>query len=501
MNILHDATKVSSKEVRLEGQAASATLWSGIDVFLRQGLQFAVSIILARLLTPEEFGTVALLALFVGVAGIMIDSGFSSALIQRQNATKEEESAVFWFNAGMGAVAASLLCLASSAIAAFFDAPVLVPLTCVIALNLFISSLGSVHTALLSKALNFKTQMKVGAVASAVSGATAVVMAWRGAGVWALAGQTLVASVTTVTLLWAWHDWRPLWTFSLRALKPLFSFGGFFLLSALLDTIYGRVSTLIIGKLYSVGDLGQYNRAWGTQQLPANALSTIMNRVAFPAFSAHAQDKELLSRATRKVLRGLMFLNTPAMFGLMAAARPAVEVLFGPQWLPCVPILQVLCLYGLFWPLHLINLNVLMAQGYSNLFFRLEVAKKAIGVGVLLAASPFGILAMAWSQVVLGAISFVLNAHYTGVFLNYSSFRQMLDTLPFVLLAVPMAGIVWLLPTGTALPAFPLLCVQLGVGAALYLGTAAILRLETFREAWTLGRDLLRRAHTQATAA
>lgn len=484
----------------IKSRASRASLWSGADIFLRQGLQFAVSITLARLLTPEEFGTVALLALFIGVAGIMIDSGFSSALIQRQNVTREEESAVFWFNAGMGLIAAALLCLASPAIAAFFDAPVLVPLTCVMALNLFISSLGSVHTALLSKVLDFKTQMKVGAVASAISGATAVVMAWRGAGVWALAGQVLLATVTTVILLWAWHDWRPLWAFSFKTLKPLFGFGGFFLLSGLLDTIYGRVTTLIIGKLYSVGDLGQYNRAWGTQQLPANTLSSIMNRVAFPSFSAHAQDKDLLSRATRKVLRGLMFLNTPAMFGLMASARPAVEVLFGPQWLPCVPILQVLCLYGLFWPLHLINLNVLMAQGYSNLFFRLEVAKKTIGVGVLLAASPFGILAMAWSQVVLGAISFVLNAHYTGVFLKYSSFRQMLDTLPFVLLAVPMAGIVWLIPKGAALPAFPLLCVQVGVGAALYLGMAAVLRLETFLEAWALGRDLLHRAHPHPAA-
>ena len=477
----------------LRERSVSATLWSGGDVLLRQGLQFGVSIVLARLLTPKEFGTVALLALFVGVAGIVIDSGFSSALIQRQDVTIREESAVFWFNAGMGAMAAGLLCLASPAIAAFFRAPILVPLTCVMGANLFLSALGSVHTTLLSKALDFKTQMKIGAVASAVSGGAAVVLAWRGAGVWALAGQVLISTATTVVLLWSWHDWRPVWSFSFKALRPLFGFGSFYLLSTLLDTVYARVSTLIIGKLYSAEELGQYNRAWGTQQLPASILSSVIGRVAFPSFAAHAGDKELLRRGTRKVLRGLMFVNAPAMLGLMAAAGPVVATLFGPQWAPSVPILQVLCLAGLFWPLHVINLNVLMAQGYSNLFFKLEVAKKVLGVAALLAASPFGVLAMAWSQVAISPISFVLNAHYTGVFLKYSSLRQALDMLPFFLLALPMAGLVWLIPKAMPLPPLLLVGVQVSAGAALYLGAAAVLRLETFQDAWTLGREVLLR--------
>lgn len=483
---------VGRSSLSIKDRFVRALAWSGADVLLRQGLQFFVSVLLARLLTPEDFGTVALLYLFIGVASMFIDSGFSSALVQRQDTTHDDESTVFWFSLVAGAVAAIVLCAASPFIATFYEMPLLRPLTCAMALNLFISAFGSVHTALLTKALDFQTQMKISVVSSSLSGVAAVALAWRGAGVWSLVTQVLLSTAITVGLLWYWHAWRPARRFSMQSLRSLWRFGGFMLLSGLLDTVFGRLHTLVIGKLYSPRDLGFYNRAAGTQQLPANVLTGVLNRVVFPVFSAAAADKELLRRGVRKVLIGMMMLNIPMMLGMMVTAEPLVITLFGDKWRSCVPVLQVLCLAGVLWPLHVINLNVLMAQGHSNLFFRIEVAKKVLGVAALAAASPFGVVAIAWSQVGLGVACFLLNAYYTGVLLGYTALQQARDFMPYLAVSVFMAGVVWVISSG--LPMTPgVLLLQVAVGASVYLVACKLLRLVAYEEAWAIVGPMLQR--------
>jgi len=423
----------------LHQKSLRAVFWSGADVFMRQGLQFFISILLARLLAPEDFGVIAMLYVFIGLAGLFIDSGFSSALIQRQDTTHTDESTVFFFNLGMGALMALALCAAAPWIATFFELPILQNLTYVMALNLFIGAFGSIHNTLLTKTLNFKTIMKVGGVATFCSGLLAIAMAWWGFGVWSLAWQTLLSSLITVSLLWWWHPWRPHWEFSLLSLSRLFRFGGFLMLSGLLDTVYTRLYAVLIGKFFSARELGYYTRAESTQQLPVSILTGVLNRVAFPVFSEAAVDPQRLARGLRKVLVAIMLLNIPAMLGLAVVAEPLVVTLFGAKWLPCVPFLQVLCLAGVLWPLHVINLNALMAQGRSDLFFRIEVIKKVVGVVLLVLASLHSVMAIAWLRLLLGVFSFFINAHYSGVLLGYGPWRQLRDILPYGGVAMVMA--------------------------------------------------------------
>lgn len=467
----------------LRQKAISATLWSGADIFLRHGLQFIIAIALARLLTPDEFGTIALLYLFVGLAGVFVDSGFSAALIQRQDITHTDESTVFWFNLGMGTLMAAGLWLFAPSIANFYEQPILTPLTGVLALNLFVSALGSIHGTLLTKRLDFKTPMKIGAIATTVSGGVGIVMALQGYGVWALAMQTLASTLLTTILLWLFNKWRPSFEFSVDSARRLFGFGGYLLMAGLLDVTYNRIYTLLIGKCYGVRELGFYNRADSTKQLPAGVLSGILSRVALPVFSAANSEKEKLREGVRLALRGVMLINVPVMLGIVATAEPLVLVLFGRQWLPAVPILQVLALGGIFWPLHVINLNVLMAQGHSNLFFRLEVVKKLVGVALLLIGIIYGVMGIAWSQVAFGLLAFGINAHYTRIHLDYGVWQQTREFFPALLLSVAMAVAVGAVGAAINVNAAATLSAQLVTGIAFYLSGCHLLRLRAYLDA------------------
>jgi teichuronic acid exporter len=470
----------------LKQKAISATLWSGADIFLRQGLQFIIAVILARILSPEEFGTIALLYLFVGLAGVFVDSGFSAALIQSQDVTHIDESTVFWFNLSMGALMAVILLMLAPWIAAFYKLPVLIPLTGVLALNLFISALGSIHGTLLTKRLDFKTPMKISAIAATISGGLGIVLAWEGYGVWALAVQTLSATLLTTALLWIFNKWRPAFEFSLVSARRFFRFGGYLLMSAILDVAYNRIYTLLIGKFFGVRELGFYNRADGIKQLPVGALTGILSRVALPIFSAAADDKERLRRGVRYALRGMMLINAPMMLGVMATAEPLVHILFGPKWLPAVPILQVLCLGSIMWPLHVINLNVLTAQGHSHLFFRLEVIKKLLGTVLLIGGTAYGVMGIAWSQVIFGFLAFVINAHYTRIHIAYGAWQQVMDFLPSLLLSAVMAAMVYWLGENLALPIVAIFLMQIAAGVIIFLLGCHVLQFSAYLEAITV---------------
>jgi len=257
-------------------------------------------------------------------------------------------------------------------------------------------------------------------------------------------------------------------------------------MSSVLDVLYSRVHTLVIGKFYSAKDLGFYSRADNTAQLPGGLMTSIISSVAFPVFSSVQQDKTLLKGGLRKALLMAMIINIPAMLGMIVTAQPLVLVLFGNQWLPCVPYLQILCLAGIFWPLHVLNLNVLLAQGHSRHFFRLEVLKKTVSISLLGTASFFGIAAIAWSAVAAGMVCFVINAHYSGRLLGYGSLAQTVDLLPYagvgLVMAFCVAGLAWVLPK---VPLVQLVG-QIVVGAGFYAALCLLLRLEAFADAWNL---------------
>ena len=478
--------KSSAASGSLAQRSVRAVFWSGANLGIRQGLQFGVTMLLARLLAPEDFGAVAVLYLFTGLGSLFIDSGFGSALVQRRQTTREEESTVFFFNLGVGALVALLLTGLSPHIATFFNLPVLQPLTCLMALNLFLGAFASIHTILLTKALDFRTQMKANAIGSVGSGVVAVTLAWQGFGVWSLAAHVLVGTIINNIVLWHCHAWRPAARFSLRSLRSLFGFGSYILLSGLLDTVSGRLHTLLIGKMYSPRALAFFARAETTQQMPAGLLTGILGRVAFPVFSSAADDRLRLARVVKRTLTAIMMLNIPAMVGMAMVADPLVLTLFGEQWAPSIPLLQILCCAGALWPLHVINLNVLKAQGRSDLFFKIEVAKTVIGVTALAAASLHSVLAIAVSYVAADFISFLLNAYYTGVLLGYGATRQMLDVLPYTAVSIFMAACIWLISFSAPLSPIVMLMLQLSVGVGVYLGVCKLLRLSAFEEAWGL---------------
>lgn len=467
-------------------KTASATKWSALDVFMRQGVQFAVSIVLARILVPEDFGVVAVLALFVGMATVFIDGGLGAALIQRQNTTGIDESTVFFFNLGMGATCGILLCASAPWIVAFFELPILQYLSYAMALNLFVGAFGSIHTALLAKEMNFKTTAKVGAVSSVVAGVVAIVMAIRGYGVWSLVGHTVASGIVTVLLLWMWHPWRPSWNFSMASLRSLFRFGGYDMASSLLDVFVTNLYAILIGKMYSVRDVGLFTRARTTQLVPVTMMLSIVQRVAFSAFSSVAEDKARLVRGLRQAQAVAMFVNLPITVGVIVLAEPLVLTLFGEQWLPCVPMLQVLGLGGILWPLGILNLNVLRAQGHSNLRLRIEVIKKVVAISLTVAASYYGIMAIAWAQVVISVCMYYANTHYTKVLLAYSGLHQLRDLSINFVAVIPMAAAVYLL--ADSMHTWPIieLLVAGAFGFGVYLLTCRLICAEVLNQSLVL---------------
>jgi teichuronic acid exporter len=462
----------------LRQKTARAILWNALDIFMKQGIQFFVLVALARILAPDDFGVIAILALFTGIANTFIDGGFSAALIQRQNTSHQEESTVFYFNLAMALLAAALLCLLAPWIAKSFTQPVLRYLTYAAALNLFVNALGSIHLTLLTKELNFKTIAQVSSVSSLISGTAAIVLAVKGFGVWSLAVQTVTTSVISVVLLWLRHPWRPGWIFSFSSLRSLFRFGGYLMVIGIIDALDTNLYSLLIGKYYSIRDVGFYERAQKTNQLPINLIMLMINRVAFSVFSSVAGDKKKLRYGFRKAQRIVMYINMPIMAGMVVLADPIIVTLFGDAWLNSIPILQVLGLMGMMWPMHMLNISVLKAQGRSDLYFNLALIKKTVTVILTITGSFYGIIAIAWAQVASSIFSLLVNSYYSRILLNYGIAKQIRDLLPCLATALLSGYGMWQTTYSLKLPDTMELIIALMIGAVLYLTASVIFRIQ-----------------------
>lgn len=466
----------------LKYRAIAALNWSGADVIVRQSLQFITTVALARILTPGEFGTVALLSLITALAAALADGGFSTAIIQRQDLTHIDESTAFWMNLGLGTLAS--LCLVASApmVALFFDMPILAPMTAMMALSIFFGALGSVHGALLTKRLDFKTQMLAGLMAAIVSGGLAIALAMGQFGVWSLVAQSIAGSAVYTIFLWALNPWRPTGKFSVESARRLFDFSGYLLASTLTDLAYSRLYTVLIGKLHGVADLGYYGRAESTRQLPTGILTSILGRITLPLFSASTADPQQLKRSIHISLQGLMLLNAPLMLGLAAVSDPLIIGVFGEEWKPAVSMLQVLCLAGLLWPAHVININVMMALGRTKLMFKLEVLKKTIGLVLLGVGVAYGPIGVAWSQVAFSILAFFINARVVGRITGYGAPQQLGGALPALAMSGAMACLLHL--GSQILHATPLreLFALTALGALVYILACVITKPTALRD-------------------
>jgi len=453
------------EEQSLKQKATHGVLWSFVDQFATQGISFLIGIILARILAPSDYGLIGMLAIFMGIANSIIESGFTQALIQKVDRTEADFSTVFYSNLGIGVFFYLLLFIASPWIAGFYKVPLLEPIAKTFALLFVINSLTWVPRTKLMIKVDFKTQSKVSIISIIVSGSIGITLAFKGFGVWALVFQSLVGAACQVALFWFFARWKPLFVFSKESFRRLFGYGSKIMGSGLLNTIYNNIYTIVIGKVYSASDLGYYSRAQQLQALPTANITSILLRVTFPILCTIQDDDTRFIAVYRKLIRMVSFVTFPLMFMLVSIARPLVVLLITEKWLPAVYLFQILCFSGMWYPIHTINLNILEAKGRSDLFLRVEVLKKAFCTVVLIVTIPFSLKIMVAGQAFSSFASLFFNTYYTGKYFNYGIVQQMKDIFIFLVLAVTICGI-----TLFAIRSFGSNWVQLIVGIVIYTG-------------------------------
>jgi len=469
---------------KLKERTSKAFLWSFIDSIGFRGVQLIIGIILARLLFPEDFGLIGMLAIFMAVGHLFISSGFGSALIQKREATMRDTCSIFYFNILAGLVMALFLCAAAPWIASFYNQPILTPITRALSLILVINSFGLIQATILTKNIDFKTQTKISLVASLLSGIIGVSLAFLDFGVWSLVAQQISSSVFRTALLWMFNSWRPAWVFCFQSLREMFGFGSRMFFSGLLNQIFQNIYLLAIGRFFSASDLGYFTRAKTLEEVPTLTLSGMVGRVAFPVFSAIQDDRPRLKRGLKRALLVLSLFNFPMMIGLAIIARPLVLVLLTDQWAECILYLQLLCLAGLLTPIHSINLNMLQALGRSDLFLRLEIVKKILIVINIAVTWRWGIAAMIIGMVILSMISYYLNSYYTGTLLGYPISEQLRDLFSYLMMAGIMGFAVYGIGFFPFANDWSLLLVQIPLGGVVYFGLCRIFKLAAFMEVW-----------------
>jgi len=460
--------------VSLKQKTIGGLFWSFIDGFFNQGFQFIVGIILARLLSPREFGLIGMLTIFIAISQSFVDSGFSNALIRKTNCTQNDYSTIFYFNISVAIFFYILLFSISGSIATFFKEPQLKPLVQVLSLSLIINSFAVIQRTILTKEINFKLQTMVSMMASIGSGAIAIGMAFAGFGVWSLVALTLSKAVLNSLFLWLWAKWKPAWVFSGESFKELFAFGSKLLVSGLIDTAYRNIYYLIIGKYFSAVELGYYTRADQFQALPSQNLNGLIGRVSYPVLSSIQDDIPKLKLAYQKIIKSTMLITFVLMLGMAAVAKPMILTLIGKKWLPAVVYLQLLCLVGMFYPLQALNLNMLQVQGRSDLFLRLEIIKKILAIPTIIIGVLFGIKTMIMGMLVLSLIAYYLNSYWSGRFIDYSTWEQVKDILPSFLLASVVALCVFVAGYLLNISNLLKLIIQLVIGGVLTIGIAEV---------------------------
>lgn len=472
-------------------KATSAGLWSAADIVLRQMVGFIASVILARLLAPEDFGLIALLGFFTSLSIVFVQGGLTLALVQRQDATAEQENAVFWTNLCAGMLFALILVAIAPVVARFYGYALMDPLMYVAAAQVVLSSLGAVQTALLTRNLQFQQLTKTGIASSLLSGVAGVAAAFAGWGVWALAVQILVQSAVASAALWWVSDWRPSWTVRFSSIRDLARFGVNISLSSILEVLYSNGFILVIGKFYGARDLGFLARATSIQALPTGIISQIIARIALPLFAARADDKDALLRGFRMAVEIAMLLSLPLMAGLAVLADLVILVLLGPQWTPAAQVLAIIAFGGALLPLQILNLQLLLAGGASRDFLRLEIRKKIVGTICYGTGCFFGIIGIAYASLVFAVFAFLINAEPTRKALGYGARQQILDLRGPIALTFAMGLAVFAFRHLVDLPPVPLLAACVAVGAAIYVGGGLAFRLAAFRQALTLAQAVI----------
>ena len=455
--------------------------WSALDNAARYGMQFVIGIVLARLLSPDDYGLLGLVGIFTMVCTALVNGGFTTALIRKKNATDNDYNTVFICNLGMSLMLYVVVFLCAPLIANFFERQELIALVRVSSLGLIIGALGLVQRTRLTKRIDFKTQTKITLVSTVVSGIVGIGMAIAGFGVWALVAQQLTTQALSTILLYIYNRWLPRFRFSTESFHELFGFGWKMMVSALIDSIWKELYQVIVGKFYSPATLGQYTRARHYAKLFSSNLTTVVERVTYPVLSSIQDDKERMVSAYRRIIRTSMFITAVALFSLGAVSEPLIYCMIGPKWHDAATYLPLICITFSLYPLHAINLNMLQVQGRSDLFLGLEVVKKVIVLAPLFVGAFVGIMPMLWVNMLIGIIAYFLNSYYSGRLLGYSTWMQLRDIAPSYALAIAIALSVWFLKY-LPLSYWIVLPMQITVGAAVFFTLCNLFKMNEYKE-------------------
>lgn len=468
-------------EPSLKDKTVKGVGWSAIDNVAQYAVSFIVSIVLARLLSPEDYGLLGIIAIFTAVCTALISGGFGTALIRKKDATDDDYNTAFIVNMGMSLLLYAIIFFCAPLIARFFDRTELVSLARVSSLGMIIGALALVQQTRLTKRIDFKTQTKITLIASIASGVIGIVMAAIGFGVWALVAQSLSSQLLRTILLWFFNKWVPRLRFSGNSFRELFGFGWKMMVSGVLDTVWKELYQVIVGKFYSPATLGQYTRAKGFAKLFSSNLTTVVQRVTYPVLSGIQDDKTRMISAYRRIIKTTMFITAICMFFLGAISEPLLYCLIGPKWHEASTYLPLICISASLYPLHAINLNMLQVQGRSDLFLGLEIIKKIIGLAPLFVGAFVGIIPMLCVNLVTGVIGYFLNSHFPGKLLGYSSWMQIKDIAPSYGIATLVALSVWFfkyLPISN----WFILPIQIVVGLTVFFLLCKVTKLKEYQE-------------------
>lgn len=432
-------------ELSLKEKTINGVMWSAIDRFSSQGIQFIFGILIARILLPEDYGVVVGLNIFMAIAQTFIDSGFGNALIRKNDCTDDDFNTVFIFNLAVSSFFCALLFICAPVIAAYFKTPLLTQVTRVVCFTLIINALGGIQGTKLTKDLDFRRKAIISVITITFMGAVGLWMAWKGYGVWALVAQNIVGSTVRAILQWIMVRWVPRLRFSKKSFKEMFSFGSKLLATSLIDTLWGNLYNLVIGKFFSPASLGLYNRAESFASFPSSNIYGLVQGVLYPSLCKVQDDKERLKNGYRQFIRLSSYVVFPMMIGLAAVADPFIHLILKDQWAGAIPILQILCLSGVWYPVSAINITFPNILGRSDLYLKSVIWNKAVEVIILVATAPFGLMAMVIGKLIITAINLVINTHYTRVLVGYGLLTQLKDIISVIVHTLIMGVIVYTL--------------------------------------------------------
>ena len=468
-------------EQSLKDKTIKGVGWSALDSILGQGITFLVGLVLARILSPSEYGLIGIVTIFITIFNAIIDSGFSQAVIRKKDADNNDYNTMFITNMVLSVIMFIVLFLGAPAIAHFFDRQELISITRVMGVVMIINAISITQNTVLTKRIDFKTKTKASLISAILSGIVGICMAFMGYGVWALVGQQITKQLANTICLWVFNKWWPNFKFSIQSFKYMWGFGWKLLASNLIDTTWNQLYQVVVGKFYSPATLGQYSRSKEYASIFSSNINSIVGRVSYPVLSEIQDDKVRLASAYGRIIKTTMFVTAVCMISLGAIAEPMIYCLIGPQWHQAASFLPLICISMSLYPLHAINLNMLKVQGRSDLFLSLEIIKKIIAIGPICLGIFVDIYWMVAGSIVIGFISFFLNSYYSGKFLGYSSWMQLKDIAPSYGLAFLIAFSVYFLKY-LPFSYWIILPIQIVVGVVVFFVICTITGMEEYKE-------------------